>query len=55
MYNEAVRAFFARDTVASNDVIESRLNEIDHSYTSPHSLLNKLTKAEKLKKKGGVV
>jgi phosphate uptake regulator len=28
MYNEAVRAFFARDTAASNEVIE-RLNEIE--------------------------
>jgi phosphate uptake regulator len=28
MYNEAVRAFFARDTAASNDVIE-RLNQIE--------------------------
>ena len=28
MYNEAVRAFFARDTAASNDVIE-RLNEME--------------------------
>lgn len=28
MYNEAVRAFFARDTTASNDVIE-RLNEME--------------------------
>ncbi len=28
MYNEAVRAFFARDTAASNDVIE-RLDEME--------------------------
>ncbi|MBE0512980.1 phosphate uptake regulator PhoU [Candidatus Bathyarchaeota archaeon] len=31
MYNEAVRVFFAGDTVASNDVIE-RLNEIETLY-----------------------